>query len=63
MTQNIYHIYLIQLARNTFGYGEYFKNIENKDLYLEFAFYKTNIYRTVYKKADKIKKLLELKRE
>jgi guanylate kinase len=54
---------LIQLARNTFEYSEYFKNKENKDLYLEFAFYKTNIYRTVYKKADEIKKLLELKRE
>ena len=54
------YVYLIQLARSTFGYSEYFKNIENKDEYLEFAFYKTNIYRTVYKE---IKKLLELKRE
>ena len=25
------YVYLIQLARSTFGYSEYFKNIENKD--------------------------------
>ena len=39
-------------------------NIENKDEYLEFAFYRTNICRDLYKKADEIsKKLLELKKE
>ena len=27
------YVYLIQLARSTFGYSEYFKNIENKDEY------------------------------
>ena len=54
------YVYLIQLARSTFGYSEYFKNIENKDEYLEFAFYRTNICRDLYKKADEIsKKLLE----
>ena len=58
------YVYLIQLARSTFGYSEYFKNIENKDEYLEFAFYRTNICRDLYKKADEIsKKLLELKWE
>ena len=58
------YVYLIQLARSTFGYSEYFKNIENKDEYLEFAFYRTNICRDLYKKADEIsKKLLELKKE
>lgn len=58
------YVYLIQLARSTFGYSEYFKNIENKDEYLEFAFYRSNICRDLYKKADEIsKKLLELKKE
>ena len=58
------YVYLIQLARSTFGYSEYFKNIENKDEYLEFAFYRTNICRDLYKKADEIsKKLLKLKKE
>lgn len=58
------YVYLIQLARSTFGYSEYFKNIENKDEYLKFAFYRTNICRDLYKKADEIsKKLLKLKKE
>ena len=52
------YVYLIQLARSTFGYSEYFKNIENKDEYLEFAFYRTNICRDLYKKADEISKKL-----
>ena len=58
------YVYLIQLARSTFGYSEYFKNTENKEEYLEFAFYRTNICRDLYEKADEIsKRLLELKEE
>ncbi len=58
------YVYMIQLARSTFGYSEYFKDTEKKDDYLEFAFYRTNICRDLYEKADEIsKKLLELKKE
>lgn len=57
------YVYLIQLARSTFGYSEYFKeNIKNKEELLEFAFYRTNICRDLYIKANEISnKLLEVK--
>lgn len=54
------YVYLIQLARSTFGYSEYFKDVKNKNEFLEFAFYRTNICRDLYKKANEISnKLLE----
>lgn len=58
------YVYLIQLARSTFGYNEYFKeNVKNKEELLNFAFYRTNICRDLYKKADEISnKLLDIKR-
>ncbi len=57
------HVYLIQLARSTFGYSEYFKeNVKDKEELLNFAFYRTNICRDLYKKTDEISsKLLEIK--
>lgn len=57
------YVYLIQLARSTFGYNEYFKeNVKDKEKLLNFAFYRTNICRNLYKKADEISnKLLEIK--
>ena len=55
------YVYLIQLARSTFGYEEYFKNVKNKEELLNFAFYRTNICRDLSKKAKEIsKRLLEL---
>lgn len=58
------YVYLIQLARSTFGYSEYFKeNVKDKEELLNFAFYRTNICRDLYKKADEISnKLLDVKR-
>lgn len=57
------YVYLIQLARSTFGYSEYFKpNVKNKEELLNFSFYRTNICRDLYKKSDEIsKKLLEVR--
>lgn len=57
------YVYLIQLARSTFGYSEYFKeNVKNKEDLLNFAFYRTDICRDLYKKKDEISsKLLEIK--
>ena len=58
------YVYLVQLARSTYGYEEYFKNVKNKEELLEFAFYRTNICRELNTKAEEIsKKLLELKGE
>ena len=57
------YVYLIQLARSTFGYSEYFKeNVKNKEELLKFAFYRTNICKELYKKTNEISnELLELK--
>lgn len=57
------YVYLIQLARSPFGYNEYFKeNVKNKEELLNFAFYRTNLCRDLYKKANEISnKLLEIK--
>lgn len=58
------YVYLIQLARSTFGYSEYFKeNVKDKEELLNFAFFRTNICRDLYKKADEISnKLLDIRR-
>lgn len=56
------YVYLIQLARSTYGYDEYFNNVKNKEELLNFAFYRTNICRNLYKDSSEIsKKLLEIK--
>lgn len=58
------YVYLIQLARSTFGYDEYFKNVKNKEELLQFAFYRTSICRNLYMNANEIsKRLLEIKGE
>ncbi|MCI8444364.1 MAG: hypothetical protein HFJ37_04290 [Clostridia bacterium] len=48
------YVYLIQLARSTFGYEEYYNNVNNKEEQLEFAFYRTRICRDLYEKAEEI---------
>ena len=48
------YIYLMQLARSPFGYEQYYKNVENKDELIKFAFYRTNICRSLDEKADEI---------
>jgi Ser/Thr protein kinase RdoA (MazF antagonist) len=56
------YVYLIQLARSTFGYDEYFKDVKNKEELLNFAFYRTNICRNLYKQSNEISnRLLEIK--
>lgn len=55
------YVYLIQLARSTYGYEEYFKNKKNKEELLNFAFYRTNICRNFMENANKISnRLLKL---
>lgn len=56
------YVYLIQLARSTFGYDEYFKDVKNKEELLNFAFYRTNICRNLYEQANEISnRLLEIR--
>lgn len=52
------YVYLIQLARSPFGYEQYYKDVKNKNECLEFAFYRTNICRDLYKKANEISREL-----
>ena len=52
------YVYLIQLARSTFGYEEYYMDVKNKEELLEFAFYRTNICRELYEKSEVISKEL-----
>lgn len=48
------YVYLVQLARSTYGYEEYFKDVKNKEELLNFAFYRTNICRDLKEKAEEI---------
>ncbi len=48
------YVYLIQLARSAYGYEQYFEDVKNKNELLDFAFYRTNICRSLYKKAKEI---------
>ncbi len=48
------YVYLVQLARSTYGYEEYFKDVKNKKELLNFAFYRTNICRDLKEKAEEI---------
>lgn len=53
------YIYLIQLLGSTYGYKEYINNNENIEL-LEFAYFRTNICRYLFKNSENIStKLLE----
>lgn len=47
------HIYLIQLIGSTFGYKEYNNDYSQKEL-LDFAFFRTNLCKYLYKNLDKI---------
>ena len=49
------YVYLFQLSRSAYGYEEYMiDKTENRDALLEFAFWRTDICREVYRKADAI---------
>lgn len=53
------YIYLIQLLSSTYGYKEYINNNENIEL-LEFAYFRTNICKYLFKNAENISsRLLE----
>ncbi len=55
------YVYLFQLVRSAYGYEEYLiEKTENKDALLEFALWRTDICREIYKKADVISKTLSL---
>lgn len=47
------YIYLIQLLGSTYGYKEYINNNENIEL-LEFAYFRTNICKYLFKNAENI---------
>lgn len=54
------YIYLIQLARSSYGYDEYINGGADKEKLLEFARYRTQICRNLYNQMDDI--LRELKK-
>lgn len=57
-------VYLIQLARSPFGYEQYYKKVENKEELIDFAFYRTNICKSLNEKATEISnRLLELEND
>ena len=51
------YLYLIQILNSTFGYKQYIYNNENKKL-LNFAFFRTNLCRYLFKNANIISKKL-----
>ena len=53
------YVYLFQLSRSAYGYEEYLiDRTENRDALLAFAFWRTDICREIYKKADAISEAL-----
>ena len=49
------YVYLFQLSRSAYGYEEYLiTKTENRDALLEFAFWRTDICREIYRNADAI---------
>ncbi len=49
------YLYLFQLTQSSYGYKEYLiTKTENKDALLDFAFWRTNICRELYKRATEI---------
>ena len=49
------YVYLFQLSRSAYGYEEYLiAKTENREALLEFGFWRTNICREIYRKADAI---------
>ena len=52
------YIYLMQLVRSPFGYEQYYKNVENREELIKFAFYRTNICRSLNEKANEISEKL-----
>jgi Ser/Thr protein kinase RdoA (MazF antagonist) len=49
------YIYLFQLAQSSYGYKEYLvTKTENKEVLLDFGFWRTDICREIYKKASEI---------
>ncbi len=54
------YIYLFQLAQSSYGYKEYLiTKTENKDALLDFAFWRTDICREIYRKATDISEALK----
>ena len=47
------YLYLLQLASSTFGYEEYNEDYNQKEL-LNFAFFRTNLCKSLYEKAEEI---------
>lgn len=56
--RNICNIYLVQILNSTFGYKQYVKNHNSKDL-LEFAFFRTKLCIYLYNYSNLIQKRLE----
>ena len=53
------YVYLFQLSRSAYGYEEYLiDKTENKDALLDFALWRTDVCREVYKNADAISEAL-----
>ncbi len=52
------YLYLVQLLSSTFGYKQYL-NDSNKTSLLEFAYFRTNLCKYLYKNANIISELLE----
>ena len=55
------YIYLFQLAQSSYGYKEYLiTKSENKDALLDFAFWRTDVCREIYRKAKDISETIQL---
>ncbi|WP_022763407.1 phosphotransferase [Butyrivibrio sp. AD3002] len=53
------YVYMFQLSRSAYGYEEYLiSKTENREALLDFAFWRTDICREVYRKADAISEAL-----
>ena len=46
------YVYLYQLGRSRYGYREYMQNVENKDMLLRFAFWRTDVCRMLLERAS-----------
>ena len=54
------YVYLFQLARSKYGYPQYLTtDSEDREGLLQFAFWRTDICREIYRKAAKMQKVLQ----
>lgn len=54
------YVYLFQLARSKYGYPQYLTtDSEDRERLLQFAFWRTDICREIYRKAAKMQKVLQ----